>query len=72
MREEEWYGWRPVSVDDMPLIGPAPGHRHVWLATGHGMLGVTMSVSTAHLVRDLICGQPPGFDPSPYAPARFA
>ena len=72
VREEEWYGWRPVSVDDMPLIGPAPGHRHVWLATGHGMLGVSMSVSTAHLVRDLICGQPPGFDPSPYAPARFA
>ena len=69
---EEWYGWRPLSIDDMPLIGRSPAHRQIWLATGHGMLGVSMSVSTAHLVRDLICGHPTGFDPAPYAPARFA
>ncbi|MCD9006640.1 FAD-dependent oxidoreductase [Luteimonas sp. XNQY3] len=72
VREEEWYGWRPVSVDDVPILGPAPGHRHLWLATGHGMLGVSMSVATGHLMRDLICGRAPRFDPAPYAPARFA
>lgn len=72
VRQEEWFGWRPVSVDDMPLIGPAPATRHVWMATGHGMLGVSMSVATAHLVRDLICGRPPSFDPAPFSPARFA
>jgi len=72
VREEEWYGWRPVSVDDVPILGPAPGHRHLWLATGHGMLGVSMSVATGHLMSDLICGRAPRFDPAPYAPARFA
>ncbi|VXB81697.1 Amino acid dehydrogenase [Luteimonas sp. 9C] len=72
VREEEWYGWRPVSVDDVPILGRAPGHRHLWLATGHGMLGVSMSVATGHLMSDLICGRAPRFDPAPYAPARFA
>lgn len=72
VREEAWYGWRPVSVDDVPILGRAPGHRHLWLATGHGMLGISMSVATGHLMSDLICGHAPRFDPAPYAPARFA
>ena len=72
VREEAWYGWRPVSVDDVPILGPAPGHRHLWLATGHGMLGVSMSVATGHLMSDLICGRTPRLDPTPYSPARFA
>ena len=36
-KQEEWFGWRPLSVDDLPLLG-APGHRRLWLAR-HGMLG---------------------------------
>ena len=28
---ERWYGWRPMSRDDMPLIGRAPGLRRVWM-----------------------------------------
>ncbi|WP_101924754.1 MULTISPECIES: NAD(P)/FAD-dependent oxidoreductase [Luteimonas] len=72
VREEEWFGWRPVSVDDVPILGPVPGHRHLWLATGHGMLGVSMSVATGQLMSDLICGRTPHLDPAPYAPARFA
>ena len=72
VREEEWFGWRPVSVDDVPILGPAPGHRHLWLATGHGMLGVSMSVATGQLMADLICGRAPRFNPAPYDPARFA
>ena len=35
---ERWFGWRPMSRDDIPLIGRAPGHKHLWLATGHGMI----------------------------------
>ena len=71
VREEQWFGWRPVAVDDVPILGPVPGRRHLWLATGHGMLGVSMSVATGQLMRDLICGHAPHLDPTPYAPARF-
>src|SRR3546814_4050754 len=59
VKREEWFGWRPISVDDMPIIGRAPGHRHAWLATGHGMLGVSMRVATAQLVAELVFAPPP-------------
>ncbi|WP_242108366.1 NAD(P)/FAD-dependent oxidoreductase [Luteimonas aquatica] len=72
VKREEWYGWRPIAADDIPLIGRSPRHRHVWLATGHGMLGVSMSTGTGELVADLVCGRTPHFDPAPYAPERFA
>ncbi|MEO6154227.1 MAG: FAD-dependent oxidoreductase [Thermomonas sp.] len=68
---ERWYGWRPMSRDDIPLIGRAPGHRHLWLATGHGMMGVGMSTGTGQLVADLIQGREPSVDPAPFDPARF-
>nr|WP_058834189.1 FAD-dependent oxidoreductase [Luteimonas abyssi] len=70
-KEEEWFGWRPLSVDDIPLIGRAPGHPHVWLATGHGMLGVSMSAATGRLVAELVTGVEPHLDPAPFDPARF-
>ena len=70
--EERWYGWRPMSSDDMPAIGRVPGQRNVWLAAGHGMLGISMSAATGQLVADLIAGREPAIDPAPYSPARFA
>ncbi len=72
VKREEWFGWRPISADDIPIIGRAPRRDRIWLATGHGMLGVSMSTGTAELVADLICGRTPRFDPKPYAPERFA
>ncbi|GAB2500120.1 FAD-dependent oxidoreductase [Pseudoxanthomonas sangjuensis] len=69
--EERWYGWRPMSSDDMPVIDRAPGHDHLWLATGHGMLGVSMSAATGQLVADLVGGRPPAIDPAPYRADRF-
>ncbi len=69
--QERWFGWRPMSVDDMPLLGPVPGKPNLWLATGHGMMGVSMSAGTGQLMADLITGAPPVIDPRPYAPARF-
>jgi D-amino-acid dehydrogenase len=71
-RLEEWYGWRPMTWDDLPLIGAAPGHPRLLLACGHGMLGVSMSAATGMLVADLICGRAPVVDPHPYDPRRFA
>jgi D-amino-acid dehydrogenase len=69
---ERWYGWRPMSRDDMPLIGRAPGLRRVWMNTGHGMMGVGMSTGSAQLIADLMAGRSPVVDPAPYRPERFA
>lgn len=69
---ERWCGWRPMSRDDVPLIGRAPGHAHLWLAVGHGMMGVGMSAGTGQLLADLLCDRAPTVDPGPFDPARYA
>ena len=69
---EEWFGWRPMCADDVPLLGRSPKHSNLYLATGHGMLGVSMSVATGQLVSDLVCGRAPAIDPRPYRVERFA
>lgn len=69
---ERWFGWRPMSCDDIPLIGRVPGRDGLWLATGHGMMGIGMSAGTGQLIADLVAGRAPAVDPSPYSPARFA
>lgn len=68
---ERWFGWRPMCVDDVPLVGPVPGRDGLWLATGHGMMGMGMSAGTGQLLADLLTGREPAIDPAPYRPARF-
>lgn len=70
--QEKWCGWRPMSRDDIPLIGRAPGHTHLWMAVGHGMMGVSMSASTGQLLADMIADRTPCVNPAPFDPARFA
>lgn len=71
-KREAWCGWRPMSVDDLPLLGRSPKHSNLWLATGHGMMGMGMAAGTGRLVADLMVGRTPPIDPAPYAPSRFA
>lgn len=68
---EEWWGWRPMSVDEVPIIGPSTRWSNLHLATAHGMLGVSMSAATGELVAAQLAGATPAIDPMPYAPARF-
>lgn len=69
--EQQWYGWRPMTPDDLPIIGRAPGLTNLWLATGHGMLGVSLSAITAVLIEELLSGRPPSLDVSPLSPERL-
>jgi D-amino-acid dehydrogenase len=68
---EEWWGWRPMSMDEVPIIGPSTRWSNLLLATAHGMLGVSMSAATGELVAALAGHGAPAIDPAPYAPARF-
>jgi D-amino-acid dehydrogenase len=47
-------GVRPVTPDDLPVIGPVPGLAGLHVATGHGTLGVTLAPGTAAAITDLI------------------
>ena len=69
--QEEWWGWRPMVPDGKPVIGPLPRLGNVFLATGHGMLGLSMAPATGKLVAELMHGEPPHLDPTPYRLDRF-
>jgi D-amino-acid dehydrogenase len=69
---EQWTGFRPMTWDSLPIIGRAPVAANVFVAAGHNMLGLSMAPATGRLVAELVTGQPPHLDPSPYAVQRFA
>jgi D-amino-acid dehydrogenase len=68
---DPWMGSRPCTPDMMPVIGRAPRHDKLWFAFGHAHHGFTLGPVTGRLVAELVCGEPPFIDPSPYRAARF-
>ncbi len=68
---ESWYGFRPMTPDELPVIGMVPGIGNLMLATGHGMLGISLAAVTGELVAALAAGEPPPLDPAPLGPTRF-
>ncbi len=67
-----WTGFRAATPDKLPLIGPWPGDRSLFLATGHEGLGITTSLGTARLLVDQITGARPEIPIEPYLPSRTA
>ncbi|MDN3554807.1 D-amino acid dehydrogenase [Halomonas maura] len=70
-RAEFWTGLRPMTPDSTPIIG-ATKHGNLWLNTGHGTLGWTMSCGSGQLLSDLIDGREPAIDPRGLDVARYA
>ena len=68
---EEWTGLRPMTFDDMPIIDRAPGRDNLFIATGHGMLGLTLATGTGRIIADMVYGKTPQIDITPYALSRF-
>ena len=64
-------GYRPVTPDQRPVIGPDPGTPGLFHACGHGGAGVTLAPATGALITALVTGDTPEVDPAPYDPGRF-
>lgn len=64
-------GLRPLSPDGLPVIGRAGGFRNLFLAGGHGMLGVTLAPITAFEVAELVESGVVGERIAPLSPGRF-
>ena len=69
---EIWRGLRPLTPDTLPIISGHPRLTNLTIATGHGMMGVSMGPITGKLVAQLITGQAPELDLSALAVDRFA
>jgi D-amino-acid dehydrogenase len=69
---EEWFGWRPMTYDSLPVIDRSPALGNVYIAAGHNMLGLSMATATGRLVTEMLSGQTPHVDPAPYSVRRFS
>jgi D-amino-acid dehydrogenase len=70
--ELEWAGLRPMTADGLPLIGPAPRLPGAFVATGHGMLGVTLAPATAAALTPLVLEGRTVPELEPFDPSRAA
>jgi D-amino-acid dehydrogenase len=68
---EPWRGARPTLPDSLPVIGPAPRHRGLWLAFGHQHIGFTTGTGTGLAIAAMISGAAPPFDVAPFSPKRY-
>ncbi|MDQ0319091.1 D-amino-acid dehydrogenase [Pararhizobium capsulatum DSM 1112] len=66
-----WSGLRPMTPDGTPVIGPTK-IGGLFLNTGHGTLGWTMSTGSARVINDLVSGRKPDIDATDLAIARYA
>lgn len=66
-----WAGMRPMTPDGLPVIGAIPGYSNAIVASGHGMLGLTLAPSTAKAVAQLVRGDRPTELIASVSPARF-
>lgn len=47
-------GFRPISEDELPIIGPVPDCERLIVASGHGRTGMRYSASTGKVVSELV------------------
>lgn len=64
-------GLRPATPDGLPVLGPAPTVRNLYLATGHGATGLQLGPYSGKLTADLLLGRAPELDLAPFAIERF-
>jgi D-amino-acid dehydrogenase len=69
---EVWHGLRPCSPDGLPFLGRSHRYENLVVATGHGMMGVSLGPGTGKVVADLVDGLNPRVNISAFDVDRFA
>jgi glycine oxidase len=69
--QRSWAGLRPLTPDQLPLLGPDPGDPSVIYACGHSRNGILLAPLTAEVVAGLIASDPLAFDLTQFRPDRF-
>lgn len=60
-KASRWAGLRPMTPKGTPILGASP-KRNLFLNTGQGHIGWTMSMGSARIVADLVAGKKPAID----------
>ncbi|WP_166267075.1 D-amino acid dehydrogenase [Marinobacter caseinilyticus] len=66
-----WAGFRPMTPDGPPVIGRGP-RENLYLNTGHGTFGWTLSAGSAELIAQVIDGDAPAMTLDAFRPQRFS
>ncbi|BBB26893.1 D-amino acid dehydrogenase [Amphritea japonica] len=67
---EFWTGLRPMTPDGTPVLGGSR-YANLYMNTGHGTLGWTMSLGSGKFVADVISGNTTDIDPEGLSVTRY-
>jgi glycine/D-amino acid oxidase-like deaminating enzyme len=65
---DPWVGGRPLLPDSLPVLDRVPGCENAFVATGHGMLGVTLAPASGRSLCEYMLS---GRRPAVLEPFRF-
>lgn len=68
--QDIWIGYRPCSPDGLPYLGRSNQLDNLIIATGHGMMGMSMGPATGKLVSQIALKYQPSIDIKNYNPNR--
>lgn len=69
--DEPWMGRRSSTPDSLPIIGPAPRHKNLWLCYAHAHMGLTMAPISGQIIASQVTGKQPPIDVTACSPARY-
>lgn len=69
-QKDIWFGFRPSSADGLPYIGRSNKYANLIIATGHGMMGLSLGAATGLLVTEVISGKSTSININEFAPDR--
>ena len=69
--ESVWYGFRPCSPDGIPYIGRVKSYQNLVIATGHGMMGLSLGPGTGKLISEILNHQKTSLETDIYSPSRY-
>jgi D-amino-acid dehydrogenase len=66
-----WAGLRPYPSDGLPVIGAVPAREGLYVATGHGRMGITLGPGTGRLLAQVILDGASPRELEPFCIERF-
>ena len=69
--KKPWMGRRPSTPDSLPIIGPAPRHKNLWLAYAHAHMGFMMGPVTGQIIANYVSGEAQSLAVNAYLPSRY-
>lgn len=69
---EPWAGFRPMTPDSLSIVGKLGRYDNAYVASGHGMYGVTLAPATASAVVEMVESRTVPERLAPFSPKRFS